>query len=241
MKRIPRKTLSLLLLTLFAVGLLAAPASADEVVGEVEPPAPGDEVSEEVEVPAYIEALFNDSAESFLAEFYGLRAEPPAPGDEVSEDVEVPAYIEDLLNDSAESFLAEVIGSELVFVDKLTCSHTKTVNARNTYISNGDSGHYRNETRFLLCRTCDQAEKLSSTSSSESHNYYSNPKYVGSNHSGPYSNHIHNYQYTCANCGHGKIEAVPARCTAYSCVDPMSLEPPIETCSDDMIFGIYLD
>ena len=101
MKRIPRKTLSLLLLTLFAVGLLAAPASADEVVGEVEPPAPGDEVSEEVEVPAYIEAL---------------------------------------LNDSAESFLAEVIGSELVFVDKLTCSHTKTVNARNTYISNGDSG-----------------------------------------------------------------------------------------------------
>ena len=40
MKRIPRKTLSLLLLTLFAVGLLAAPASADEVVGEVEPPAP---------------------------------------------------------------------------------------------------------------------------------------------------------------------------------------------------------
>ena len=159
----------------------------------------------------------------------------------MSEEVEVPAYIEALLNDSAESFLAEVIGSELVFVDKLTCSHTKTVNARNTYISNGDSGHYRNETRYLLCRTCDQAEELSSTSSSESHNYYSNPKYVGSNHSGPYSNHTHNYQYTCANCGHGKIEAVPARCTAYSCVEPQSFAPPIETCSDDMIFGIYLD
>lgn len=202
MKKIPRKPLSLLLLTLFAVGLLAAPASADEVVGEVEPPAPGDEVSEEVEVPA---------------------------------------YIEDLLNDSAESFLAEVMGSGLVIVDELTCSHTKTIIPQTSCIPNGDSGHYRNETRYLLCRDCNKAKELSSTSFSEAHSYYANSKYIGSNHTGPYSSHTYSYGYTCAACGYVKIETVPAGCTASGCVDPQSLEPPIETCSDDMIFGIYLD
>lgn len=237
MKRIPRKTLSLLLLTLFAVGLLAAPASADEVVGEVEPPAPGDEVSEEVEVPAYIEALFNDSAESFLAEVYGAKI---GFRDEVSEDVELPPWMEDCIEST--DYAALFGWSEQTAANEPMCSHSKEVLPPVVTSSPKNANeHYKVEIHKVYCRICDKYWISSESRISELHVYNPYRQYAGSNHTGHYTLHTYSYRYTCAACGYAKIDTFPTGCTAYSCVEPQSFAPPIETCSDDMIFGIYLD
>lgn len=187
MKRIPRKVLPLLLLTLFAVGLLAAPASADDA-------------AEEVELPPWMEDCIE-------------------------------------INDWAAFF-----ESEQAAANEPMCSHSKEVlppvvtrSAKNA------NEHYKKETHKVYCRTCDKYWVTRESGITELHVYNPYRRYLGSNHTGPYSSHTYSYGYTCAACGYVKIETVPAGCTAYGCVDPQSLEPPIETCSNDMIFGIYLD
>lgn len=201
MKRIPRKTLSLLLLTLFAVGLLAAPASADEVVGEVE---------------------------------------PPAPGDEVSEDVELPPWMEDCIEST--DYAALFGWSEQTAANEPMCSHSKEVLPPVVTSSPKNANeHYKVEIHKVYCRICDKYWISSESRISELHVYNPYRQYAGSNHTGHYTLHTYSYRYTCAACGYAKIDTFPTGCTAYSCVEPQSFAPPIETCSDDMIFGIYLD
>lgn len=103
------------------------------------------------------------------------------------------------------------------------CTHSAgtTEQSQKTYTSAGDQQHNIYLTYLYYCNSCGAVVRYSGPYplGSELHDFEPE-KYMGSNHSGNYSEHYYTYRKACRICGGAVERRGKTGCTAKKCIEP---------------------
>lgn len=112
-------------------------------------------------------------------------------------------------------------------ISRDSCDHlTATKDHSASYVNVNSSQHRVIIVTWLICPKCGITKSISKTTSYESHSF-GPASFVSSNHSSSnYREHYAVYEYACIFCRTVFTRQESTGCTAYTCQDPQSVEPP---------------